>query len=193
MLDIDCQGCKLSRNSLIFLPFYFWTSNGLFSLVTIHSGFLAYWPCRFSLLHCIATALFPKHTSYIPSSCLSRLCYSLHKCLDTHKLPPAKSASYLIMIFNMLSHIPLHFLGLSTKHKDKSTAQVQNCSFLLCEGPKADIARPKSGSEWPWGNVWTTCPAILGGNLALLLYLSSCSLAICSSPRAHLQSSFNCC
>lgn len=30
MLDIACQGCKLSWNSLFFLAFYFWTSNGLF-------------------------------------------------------------------------------------------------------------------------------------------------------------------
>lgn len=51
---------------------------------SINSGFLPYWLGRFSLLHHIATRTSPKHTSSIPSSCLSPLCYSLHKYLDTH-------------------------------------------------------------------------------------------------------------
>lgn len=32
MLDIVCQGYKLSKNSLFFLAYYFWASNDVFSL-----------------------------------------------------------------------------------------------------------------------------------------------------------------
>lgn len=148
-------------------------------LASINSGFLPYWRCRFSLLHCIATSTSPKHTSYIPSSCLSPLCYSLHKHLATYS--HQQNLPLIRWVFSLLSHIPLNFLGLSTKHKDKSTSQAQNCFFLLYDGPTADVARLKSGLEWPRGSVWTTCPVILEGNLALPLHLSLCSLAISSS------------
>lgn len=119
----------------------------------------------------------PKHASYIPRSHLPPLCYSLHK----YTLPPAKSASPQIIVFKMLSHIPLNFLGLSSKCKDKSASLAQSVFFLLYDGPMADVVRLKSGFKWPRRSVWTTCPVILAGNLALPLHLSLYSLAISSS------------
>lgn len=165
-------------------------------LASMNSGFLPYWLCRFSLLYHIAMSASPKHTSSIPSSCLPSLCYSLHKYLDTHSHQQNLPLNQII-VFNMLSHIPLNFLGLSFPPSTK-TSQLHRLKIVLSCFTMAlwlmwDWKVDLNGLE----EVFEPLALLFQKEIELCLYIFHCVHLLFSHHllqlHAHLQSSFDYC
>lgn len=170
---ISCQ-----RIVYFFLAHCLWALNDIFALSFNELWLSSLVTLQIQLAAQYCNEHFSK-THKLYSQFLSTTPLLLPPQLLRYTLPPAKSASHQITVFNMLSHIPLNFLGLSFPPNTK-TSQFHwlKTIFSWFMGPMSDAESPLA--------------LLFQKEIQLCLYIFHCFHLLVPHLHAHLYSSDYC-